>query len=632
MRYEDWDVLLFPKDSKVPLKEFKTQCHVVHDHEFAIAHGSYGLPTMTCFVPGLSTGTFFNISLHCWNQPEISQSTTKQFSEHLELVQFEARVFVDGAMVASASFELKGPWPQLISRSFDFTKNGELVHLRFPSFRSEILKQSYWNPGDNTGRIKIVISEGFPRDSLTLPIERVKNVVAFSFQHAPLDVLESSSIAWPNPAMWRRGPYNPSMSIPTEHSNDGAEAHTHSPHRRSNFPNTSFTPSSSYSSGSIGNTFLKTMPNTQAFLQRESTSSTVSPINLDPFPHGLSGVDGISQMDWAATSLDPLSYVPGFFNPSTESKGVREARKTSSSNISMPDYSDERSGNFKQMDILHEIGCHDSMTEDAERASNFLQVPTNTPTARACPGQVGNLVSRPHDCGSPDEGRLISTEDYSSTIQALHRIREQGRAANTAASTNDAVQFSDFLANANVNTSDLSPELVATLTNSLLNQPILIPASSTSTSGTGRTMTNEVIARKENHLEEVDSGFNTPTIHLEHKDMRKVSQSGYSTANSGDEHIHVPSTDHCKHETSSSNSPSSRSLSGIFSNCSAYAGDFGQSLTNVEHAPSFAHSTAGGDGLDFDIRQGANPNSDDVSNNKGASPPAGISFGSDMAS
>lgn len=31
MRYEDWDLLIFPQDSKVPLQEFKTQCHVVHD-------------------------------------------------------------------------------------------------------------------------------------------------------------------------------------------------------------------------------------------------------------------------------------------------------------------------------------------------------------------------------------------------------------------------------------------------------------------------------------------------------------------------------------------------------------------------------------------------------------------------
>jgi hypothetical protein len=32
MRYEDWDVLLFPAGSKVPLKEFKTSCHVITDH------------------------------------------------------------------------------------------------------------------------------------------------------------------------------------------------------------------------------------------------------------------------------------------------------------------------------------------------------------------------------------------------------------------------------------------------------------------------------------------------------------------------------------------------------------------------------------------------------------------------
>lgn len=32
MRYEDWDILLFPRDCKVPFKEFKVACHVVHDN------------------------------------------------------------------------------------------------------------------------------------------------------------------------------------------------------------------------------------------------------------------------------------------------------------------------------------------------------------------------------------------------------------------------------------------------------------------------------------------------------------------------------------------------------------------------------------------------------------------------
>lgn len=66
------------------------------------------------------------------------------------------------------------------------SKQGELEPLKFPSFRRELLYQNHWSPGDDIGRIKIVISEGFPRDSPSNPIERVKNIVAFSFQHAPL--------------------------------------------------------------------------------------------------------------------------------------------------------------------------------------------------------------------------------------------------------------------------------------------------------------------------------------------------------------------------------------------------------------------------------------------------------------
>lgn len=31
MRYDDWDILLFPRDCKTPMKEFKVACHVVHD-------------------------------------------------------------------------------------------------------------------------------------------------------------------------------------------------------------------------------------------------------------------------------------------------------------------------------------------------------------------------------------------------------------------------------------------------------------------------------------------------------------------------------------------------------------------------------------------------------------------------
>ena len=67
----------------------------------------------------------------------------------------------------------------------DIDRNGESRGLLFPKFREELLKQSFWSPANDLGRIKLIISEGFPRNSMTNPIERIRNIVAFSFQHAP---------------------------------------------------------------------------------------------------------------------------------------------------------------------------------------------------------------------------------------------------------------------------------------------------------------------------------------------------------------------------------------------------------------------------------------------------------------
>ncbi|KAJ9148809.1 NADH dehydrogenase-like protein [Coniochaeta hoffmannii] len=231
MRYNDWDVLLFPASepnrySKTPFKEFGVACQVIPDAEQAHCQGSLGLPIVTCFVPSVQPGSPFQVSIHSWSEPDITQFT-KSYSKHIELVQFEARVFVDGQLVASSIFNRKNKvWPHIIDATLELSKSGELELLKFPAFKKELLSQSYWSPGDDTGRIKVVISEGFPRDSLTMPLERVKNVVAFSFQHAPLDVLEAKGIAWPNPSMWR---------IPASnfHPGEGPQSHAHSPRHQS---------------------------------------------------------------------------------------------------------------------------------------------------------------------------------------------------------------------------------------------------------------------------------------------------------------------------------------------------------------------------------------------------------------
>lgn len=101
MRYDDWDVILFPtgQDAGIPFKEFKVACHVVPDFELSHIHGTVGLPVMTCFVPSLAPGSGFQISIHSWRVPEISQFT-RTYSKHTDLVKFEARVMIDGRLVA----------------------------------------------------------------------------------------------------------------------------------------------------------------------------------------------------------------------------------------------------------------------------------------------------------------------------------------------------------------------------------------------------------------------------------------------------------------------------------------------------------------------------------------------------
>ncbi|CAL3962013.1 unnamed protein product [Diplocarpon coronariae] len=231
MRYQNWDVLLFPDQFKVPLQEFKTSCQVIQDPEsHNLQSNPLLLPTVTSFVPGIGAGAAFRVSIHCWQNPEVSRYI-QTLKKPTDTVMFEARLFIDGRLAGSKWFNQHGPWPTIIELSLDLDKHGEFEKLKWPTFHKELLSQSYWNPGDDLGRIKIIISEGFSRELLTYPFERIKNIVSFSFQHAPLEVLEASSIAWPNASMWRQvsllGPYVPHQVSPRQGSD--IEAHSHSP-------------------------------------------------------------------------------------------------------------------------------------------------------------------------------------------------------------------------------------------------------------------------------------------------------------------------------------------------------------------------------------------------------------------
>ncbi|KAG9238660.1 hypothetical protein BJ875DRAFT_367344 [Amylocarpus encephaloides] len=234
MRYQNWDILIFPDQSKVPLQEFRTACQVIQDPEtYTSQSNPHLLPTITSFVPALLAGSNFRISIHSWQNPEMSRYL-QNLKKPTDNILFEARAFVDGRILGSKWFSQYGPWPTILDFGIELDKQGEFEKLKFPAFHKEVLSQNYWSAGDDLGRVKIVIAEGFARDNVSYGFERAKNLVSFSFQHAPLDVLEASGIAWPNAGMWKQvalvGPYHYQHFSPQETLED-SDTHSHSPRR-----------------------------------------------------------------------------------------------------------------------------------------------------------------------------------------------------------------------------------------------------------------------------------------------------------------------------------------------------------------------------------------------------------------
>ncbi|OCT44102.1 hypothetical protein CLCR_00592 [Cladophialophora carrionii] len=233
MRYQNWDVLLFPGDCRTPIQEFDTKCFVLDQNVGSVGEATADkhrnrfesmtlVPILTSFVASLERGASFRISIHSWEKPKPSQLLLS-YKAPDESALFESRVYLDGVLVA---------------------------------FHREILRQPDWEPGELIGRIKVVIAEGVLRENTppapsTARFDRLRDVVAFSFQHAPQgessheflgrlfsdtysDVLEYSQIAWPNAKMFadvqqkasRLGPIGSRVfGIP------GHEAHSHSPQR-----------------------------------------------------------------------------------------------------------------------------------------------------------------------------------------------------------------------------------------------------------------------------------------------------------------------------------------------------------------------------------------------------------------
>lgn len=132
MRYENWDVLLFPENSKVPIQEFKTQCFVIKDRgtydirelsrlhtnirpagspylhspalvnptSYCLPQGNMGLlPVLTTFIPSASPNTPFRVSVHSWERPRPSR-LMESLLQPDDALLFEVRIFIDGLFVS----------------------------------------------------------------------------------------------------------------------------------------------------------------------------------------------------------------------------------------------------------------------------------------------------------------------------------------------------------------------------------------------------------------------------------------------------------------------------------------------------------------------------------------------------
>jgi hypothetical protein len=121
MRYDDWDVILFPKDSHVPIQEFKTACYVspeeckhsgllhpvIHLSNSTIRTTANAtafpdgrpLPTLTCYISSLPPSTPFRISVHSWTTAAKASALIESRRKANQKVVYTVQVIVDGARV-----------------------------------------------------------------------------------------------------------------------------------------------------------------------------------------------------------------------------------------------------------------------------------------------------------------------------------------------------------------------------------------------------------------------------------------------------------------------------------------------------------------------------------------------------
>ena len=180
MRFQDWDVLLFPQGSHVPLREFRTACYAHQDPDpmhprptttttssstnstnnnttttTTTTAAVATTPLLTAFVPSLSAGEGFQVSVHSWSTPTaiagggvgggggsgVGSGSGFVGGGSGAVMQWRVKIVVDGAVVACETFGEEAVWPRQMGE-FTFSlssaslRDGELTDCVYGGSRS----------------------------------------------------------------------------------------------------------------------------------------------------------------------------------------------------------------------------------------------------------------------------------------------------------------------------------------------------------------------------------------------------------------------------------------------------------------------------------------------------------------
>ncbi|KAG9665534.1 hypothetical protein KCU95_g18501, partial [Aureobasidium melanogenum] len=187
MRFENWDILLFPQVSSTPIQEFRTEC-------FGIVTPIGLSPTLNAYIPSLPRGTPFKISLHSWSKPVIS---SPQFVRGNRII-LAMHVAIDGKSVAVQKINPDGNFPHQVFHS-------AASRLLFPPFHQAMRDQLQLHIADNVGRITVCLSEGYFYEAASTGrhhFSPVKDIITFKWIHAPQNLLRKAGVAWPDPRLF----------------------------------------------------------------------------------------------------------------------------------------------------------------------------------------------------------------------------------------------------------------------------------------------------------------------------------------------------------------------------------------------------------------------------------------------